>query len=143
MQFFKIPLLKSTTDQTVDMTISDNPYQLRVLWNERAGYFSLSVLDLNEAPILSNIKMVKNYPLISPFKDTRLPRGEFYFLDEKNRLGHRPRYDDIGESYNLYYYEPDAVPRAVQVIDRSLPQVGSIWDSGLSTWDDGASLWDQ
>lgn len=139
----RIPLLNSTTDQTLDLTISNNPYTLRVLWNDRFEYFSLSILDLNQEPILTNVKMVKNYPLIGQFKNTRLPRGEFYFIDERQRLGDRPGYDDLGVNYNLYYVEPELiVTAAAQVIEISAPVIGSVWDSGLSEWESG-TLWDQ
>lgn len=101
----KIPLVAETTDQTVSVELDGNPYILRVLWNERFGYFSLSIYTADEQPILLNIKMVKNYPLIGRFKDERLPFGDLYFVQEKG-TNERPIYEDVGGNCGLYYFEP-------------------------------------
>ena len=102
----KIPLLPATADQTLEIEIGGNPYILRVMWNERFGYFSLSINTADDEPILTNIKMVKNYSLIGRFKNTLLPGGDFIFLQEKGTAG-RPGYDDLATNYGLYYYEMD------------------------------------
>ena len=139
----KIQLLPDSSDQTFNVELGGNPYILRVLWNERYGYFSLSINTADEAPILTNIKMVKNYDLTSRFKDLRLPYGGLYFIQEKGNSD-RCGYDEIGINYNLYYYEPDAEEAVVQVFEQvAVPEIGSAWDSLLSEWDGGSSLWDQ
>jgi len=139
----EIPLLPDTTDQLIDVVLSDNPYTLRVLWNETFGYFSLSVFEREGAVIVENIKMVKNYPLIRRFKDTRLPVGELYFIDNKNK-NPRALYTSIGTNdYSLMYFVPDVVTAVESVVITAAPAVsGSIWDSGLSVWDSGSSSWD-
>jgi len=139
----KIPLQPETTDQLVSVELDGNPYILRVLWNERFGYFSLSVLTDDEQPILTNIKMVKNYSLIGRFKDTRLPFGDLYFVQEKG-IAARPGYNDLAVNCGLYYYEADAVVTAQpvrQVV--SEPLIGTVWDSLFTSWDNGSTLWDQ
>ena len=139
----EIPLLPDTTDQLVDVVLSDNPYTLRVLWNETFGYFSLSVFEREGAVIFENIKMVKNYPLIKRFKDTRLPVGELYFIDNKNK-NPRALYSSIGTNdYSLMYFVPEVVTSVESVVITAAPAVsGSIWDSGLTVFDGGASSWD-
>lgn len=107
----KIPLQSDTADQLVSVELDGNPYILRVLWNERFGYFSLSVSAADETPILTNVKMVKNFPLIGRFKDVRLPFGDFYFVQEKGNAA-RPGYSDLAVNFSLYYYEPDPVVTA-------------------------------
>lgn len=139
----KIPLLTETTDQRLTVELDGNPYILRVLWNERYGYFSLSINTIDDDPILTNIKMVKNYNLTSRFKDVRLPFGGLYFVQEKGNAT-LPGYADIGGNFGLYYYEPDVEPAASQVLEQvAAPVLGSIWDSGLSSYDGGSSAWDQ
>jgi len=138
----EIPLLADTTDQLVDVVLSDNPYTLRILWNEKYGYFSLSIYARDGAVILENIKMVKNYPLISRFKNTLLPIGDLYFIDNKNKHS-RALYESVGTGdYSLVYYVPDVVVSDVVVITPVAAVSGSIWDSGLSVWDSGSSSWD-
>lgn len=110
----KIPLQPETTDQLVTVELDGNPYILRVLWNERFGYFSLSIGSADDTPILTNIKMVKNYPLIGRFKDDLLPFGDLYFVQEKGSAA-RPGYSDLAVNFGLYYAEPDAVVTAQPV----------------------------
>lgn len=139
----KIPLQPETTDQLVSVELDGNPYILRVLWNERFGYFTLSIMEANESPLLTNVKMVKNYPLIGRFKNELLPFGDLYFIQEKGSAA-RPGYSDLGVTFGLYYYEADAVVTA-QPVRQQIGEavIGTVWDSGLSTWDTGSTLWDQ
>lgn len=143
MIFEELPLLPETTDQLIDVVLSDNPYTLRILWNELGGYFSLSVYERDGPVIVENIKMVKNYPLIKRFKDTRLPLGELFFIDRKNN-NLRPLYTSIGTGdYSLIYFEDDVVTAVESVlVTATAPVTGSIWDSGLTSWDSGATTWD-
>lgn len=107
MAIYSIELTADTTDQLFDVELSGNPYTLRVLWNERGGYFSLSVLEYRGDMILENVKMVKDYPLLGRFKDTRLPDGDLYFVDQKGKNA-RPIYESVGTGdYVLYYYEAE------------------------------------
>ena len=111
----EIPLSSDTTDQTIDVVLSGEPYTLRILWNELFGYFSLSVLERAGDVIVENIKMVPNYPLIGRFKDIRLPVGDLYFYNEQAiESGIRPSYFSIGTDatetkFGLLYYVPDVV----------------------------------
>ena len=107
----KIPLLADTTDQRLTVELGGNPYILRVLWNERFEYFSLSVHTAADEPLLTNVKMVRDHPLIGRFKDTRLPFGDLYLVRGKGSAD-RPGYADLGGSCNLFYYEPDPSPAA-------------------------------
>ena len=143
MIFSEIPLLPDTTDQLLDVVLSGNPYTLRVLWNEIGGYFSLSVYEREGVVILDNVKMVKNYPLIGRFKDARLPIGELFFIDNKNK-NERALYASIGTGdYSLVYFVPDVLASVESVVITPVIAVsGSIWDSSLSTWDAGATVWD-
>ncbi len=140
---YLIPLNPETSDQRLSVELSGNPYILRVLWNDRFGYWSMSINTADDEPILSNVKMVKDFGLTSRFKSTLLPPGELFFIQE-NGTSSRPSYEDMGTTHNLYYYEPDAVApvETVTVATASVP-LGTIWDSGASVWDSGDSEWDQ
>lgn len=136
----EIPLIAGQADQTLDVTLDGQPYTLRVLWNTRFEYFSLSINEKDGDAILTNIKMVNNYPLLKRFK--RLPMaGELYFIHRGGKT-YRPTFDDIGmNTYGLYYYDPEEAP------DNPVPLLPlgaavSIWDNGNSIWDGGASNWD-
>ena len=130
----KIPLLQTTADQTLEIEIGGSPYILRVMWNERFGYFSLSISTADDEPILTNIKMVKNYPLIGRFKNTLLPDGDFIFLQEKGTIG-RPGYDDLETNYGLYYYEMESATVDAVSLEPPAALIGTTWDSGTTLWD--------
>lgn len=134
-----INLLPETTDQLADVVLSGNPYTLRVLWNERHGYWALSIFERDGAAIVENIKMVKDYPLIGRFKNLLLPVGELYLIDPKSRPG-RPGYDAFKDHY-LTYLDPETVA-AVAASKLAAGQLGSIWDDGATAWDGGATKWD-
>lgn len=114
MIYQKIPLATDTTDQLVEVTLSGNAYRLRVLWNERFGYWSLSLSDVTGAPIITNIKMVTMFDLTSYYKDPRMPLGALYFAREKGPVK-RPDYKDLNRTHFLWYVGPDPVVTAQPV----------------------------
>lgn len=100
----KVPTSPQTSDQVIQVSLGNNPYLLRVMWNERFGYWSLSLSDITNSPIIENIKMVTMYDLTSRFKDKRMPYGYLAFVREKGPYK-RPDYNDLGLTHNLYYLE--------------------------------------
>jgi len=134
----EIPLLAGSADQSLDVTLDNVPYTLRVVWNERGGYWSLSVALRDGEPLLTNIKMVNNYPLVKRFQRLDMA-GELFFLHKSGKT-YRPTYDDVGGEYGLYYYDPETE----EDLPKPIPTRGStqsIWDGGNSIWDGGASNW--
>jgi len=141
MIFEAIKPLANTTDQLIDVVLSGNPYTLRILWNERHGYYSLSVFERDGPAILENVKMVKDYPLIGRFKNPLLPPGELFFIDPKNRPS-RPGYEAFTD-YVLTYFDAQEVASVSESSQSTKAAMsGSIWDGGLTVWDGGASTWD-
>jgi len=112
----EIPLIAGAPDQTVDVTLDGVPYTLRVLWNERFGYWSLSIYYRDGDAILLNIKMVNNYPLVKRFARLSM-KGDLYFLNRAG-LTYRPGFDDVGGQYGLFYYDPETVTNPVPIAPR-------------------------
>lgn len=142
--YYKIPIASDTPDQVFSVTLGNNPYRLRIYWNERFSYWSLDVMEADETAILQGIKLVENFTICQRFKDTRLPTGQLFLLRE-NGTNTRPTFDELGVNVNLYYYEPDAVDTtiAIKTIEaESSATIGTIWDSGLTEYDAGATAWD-
>ena len=141
MIFEALKPLTNTTDQLLDVVLSGNPYTLRILWNERHGYYSLSVFERDGPAIVEGVKMVKNYPLLGRFKNPLLPAGELFFVDPKNRPT-RPGYEAFTD-YLLTYFDAEDVPAVVASTQAETAALsGSIWDGGLSVWDTGSTTWD-
>lgn len=139
MKLYEIPLLAASADQTLSVTIENVPISMRVLWNERFGYWSLSIAFSDGEPVLTNVKMVNNWPLTKRYQ--RLPFvGDFYFVSKSGKTT-RPTYDDVGNDYGLFYYDPE------DVIDLPLPikprgSTQTVWDSGNTIWIDGSVITD-
>lgn len=133
----EIPLIAGSADQTLDVTIADVPYTLRVLWNERFGYWSLSISYRDGEAILTNIKMVNNFPLVGRFQRLNMA-GDLYFVHRAGKT-HRPTYDDAGGEYGLFYYDPETVADLpVPITPRGSTQ--TIWDGGNTIWKDGSVI---
>lgn len=103
----KIPLLTGAADQSLSIELDGNPYRLRLVWNVRAESFALDIATADGAPILTGVKAVANYGLISRYKSTLLPRGELYLVQDSGAPT-RPTPELIGVSFNLYFHKPDA-----------------------------------
>ena len=141
---YKLAVSTETPDQVFSTTLSGNPYRIRLTWNVRFGYWSLSLFEADETPIFQGIKLVENYPLMMRYQDTRLPTGQLMAIRESG-TNTRPGFDELGVNVNLYYYEPDAIASApaINVIAaETTATIGTLWDSGLTEWDAGATTWD-
>lgn len=136
---FEIPLTEQSSDQTLDIVISDIPYTIRVLWNERFQYFALSIAEKGGDQILTNVKMVPYFPLVGRYR--KLPfAGDIYFIHRAGRT-YRPGYDDIGGSaYGLFYFDPEKSVTYPSPL--AVPPLESFWDLGSSIWDGGTTHWD-
>lgn len=106
---YEIPLVASTTDQTLDIAIEGIPYTMRVLWNERFQFFTLTIRERGGGDILTGIKMVPYFGLVARYR--KLPfKGDLYFIHRAGKT-YRPGFDDIGgDAYGLFYYDPEAAP---------------------------------
>jgi hypothetical protein len=109
-----------------------------VQWNERFGYWSLSINERDGSPLLTNIKLVNNYPLVKRFQKLEM-RGELYFVHKGGKI-YRPTFDDVGGEYGLFYYDAEVTPD-YPVPAAPIGATTSIWDGGVSIWDGGASNW--
>jgi hypothetical protein len=103
----EIPLLKGKADQTLNVTLAGVPYTIRVLWNVTYEYWSLSINELEGDPILTNVKMVQNYPLVGRYRKLVM-NGDLYFLNRSGKT-YRPTFDDVGNgTYGLFYYDAES-----------------------------------
>lgn len=106
---YEIPLVPNTTDQTLDIAIEGIPYTLRVLWNERFQFFTLTIRERGGDDILTGVKMVPYFGLVSRYR--KLPfNGDLYFIHRAGKT-YRHGFTDIGgDAYGLFYYDPEVAP---------------------------------
>lgn len=109
MIIVQIPLVPNAADQQMDITLENQPITIRLLWNTRFEYWSLTLRERDGADLVTNVKMVNNYPLIGRFRKWTL-KGDFYFLSRSGSIA-RPTFDDVAtEEYQLFYYNPETPP---------------------------------
>jgi hypothetical protein len=144
MRAYRIPIAPGITDQTMQIELGGNPYRLRTLWNELGGYWSLSLLTVADEPILTNIKVVRDFPLLAAFADTRLPAGDLLLLRDRG-ADLSVTYDNFGDVFALYYYEVDAPVLDLPVTEIAAADpvsLGTDWDAGETEWDSRLTVWD-
>lgn len=79
----------------------DFPVTLRAKWNERFGFWSLGIYDRDRNPILTGIKLVQDFPLISQCNLSQFT-GELIFL-RMSGTKDRPDFSSLGGDHVLVY----------------------------------------
>ena len=134
----EIPILPQVADQTLNVTLDNEPYTLRLVYNVRFDFFSLSIAEKDGDNLISGIKAVHNYPLINRFQKTKF-KGDIYLL-HKGGKDIRPTFDTVGIEFGLYYYDAE-LPDDFPTHNIALGSTMSVWDGGNSIWDSGTSNW--
>lgn len=127
----QIPLLNDTTDQTLDVSIEDTPYTLRVLWNEKHKYFSLSISEIDGFILLENIKLVNNFALVQRFRRLAF-KGELFFVRKDGKDLMPTDLSDL-DRFALYYYDAETPV--------NYPALATVLGASQTVWDDGFTIW--
>lgn len=131
----EIPILYQSADQSLNVTLDNQPYTLRITYNVRFDFFTLSINEKDGNALISGIKMVHNYPLINRFQKTTF-KGDIYLL-HKGGKDIRPTFDNVGSEFGLYYYDQE-LPDDFPVPNITLGSNTTIWDEGNTIYiDDG------
>lgn len=86
-------------------TLSGRDYVLRFDWNQRDGYWMLSLLEPNGEPIITGVKLVADWPLLQGRLEALRPPGELLVVDSIEPHAD-PGFADLGERHALIYIEP-------------------------------------
>lgn len=77
-------------------------------WNAREEIWNLSILDVNDNPLLMGIKLISNYELILQHPTLAIPRGSLFLWDTSGE-GDSAGYNDLGTRHKLIYTTSDEV----------------------------------
>ena len=97
-----IPLDSSSTNYTLDVTLSGGVYRFGLYWNTRGQFWSLDIFDPSDNPIESGLKLVADWELISGLGNSALPPGFLYCVDTSGQ-GLDPTDSDLGTRVLLIY----------------------------------------
>lgn len=102
----QIPVLEDSAYQTQRIALDGRLYTLGLAWNQWASFWSISLWDSEDSPIVLGLRVVANWPMLRFYRyDTRTPPGEIIAHDLTGD-GSPPGYDDfgIGKRVELTYY---------------------------------------
>lgn len=103
MSVFQIPCVPAGASHWKQRTALDGTdYILVFEWLQRDGHWLLHVLDLQESPIASGLKLVTNWPLLRGVTDPRRPPGNLFVWDALG-LDDDPTFDGLGTRFVLAY----------------------------------------
>lgn len=102
MAQFIIPIAGSDAHFDLDVELSGTVYTLQLLWNTRAGHWTLSILAYQGAPIVAGQVLRADWAPILRQLDTRLPAGRLLLVDTSDE-GRDPTEDDLGVRVLLVY----------------------------------------
>jgi len=72
---------KNFSSFTEDITLDGKPYIFEFNFNSRGDFWTLSMYDREQHPLLEGRKIVLNYELIKQFTDERMPPNFLFSID--------------------------------------------------------------
>lgn len=102
----QIAIIEGAAYQRQRIALDGALYTLGLAWNQWASYWSLSLWDSEESPIVLGLRVVSNWPMLRYYKyDPRCPPGEI-IAHALTSDRSPPGFDDfgIGKRVELTYY---------------------------------------
>jgi hypothetical protein len=100
----EIPITADPPATTMQITLDGVPVQLKTYFNRRRGTWHLSIKNQDGVDIVNGVPLFVGWPILSRFKDTRLPPGTFMAVDT-GKDGVDPGQEDFGTRVKLLYIE--------------------------------------
>jgi hypothetical protein len=100
-------LLPTRTDYphyAFDIKLDGTPYHFDFDWNHRDSSWTFSVSSIDGTPLVVGRKVVVGFPLLSRFKNPKLPPGVLLALDTSN-AGVDPGETELGTRVQLVYMD--------------------------------------
>jgi hypothetical protein len=69
--------IKDDTNHELTIALDGSTYRLRFLYNQLTDNWSIDINDEDNNPILSNLRLVPNFPLIKNYVQEGQPKGDF------------------------------------------------------------------
>lgn len=92
-------------DSLSEITLSQKNYKIRFTYNSKYDFWSFGIKDADGSDIISNTKIVPNFPLLHYYADSRLPRGIFGCISTQQKIGRQAFNDNMAEFVYIPYSE--------------------------------------
>ncbi len=114
---------KEAASWTMQITLTNQIFNLAFVWNALNQYWIMSIYDRNQNPIVVGIKVVPNFDLTSQFVNVNLPLGDIVCQNILDKWTDIARFD-MGETTELIYYEPNEL-EAQAIVELSSQNSGN------------------
>lgn len=95
--------LNAETDQWVDEVFDGVPVSMRIKWNDRFQFFTISIYNRQRTPFVEGVKLTRDYPLIHSFRLSGAP-GELYCVRVYGDK-EKPAFESFPEEFTLVYLD--------------------------------------
>lgn len=102
-----IPFQKNLPSFSQEVTLENIPYIFDFAWNARGEFWSMSIYNRDQQPLVYGVKVVLLYPLIGKFVGRNLPPGEIYALDPSDNTENIEQNDFDSRLYLTYFTEEE------------------------------------
>jgi len=92
---------------TQEIILDNIPFRFTFNWNTRGEYWSMSIADRDLTPLISGLKVVIDFLLLSKFSGRNLPPGEIFAIDPSNQIIRIGRNDFQDKVSLIYLTEED------------------------------------
>ena len=104
MAVLEIPVTSDPQSSSMQITLDLVPVILKTYYNSRRGTWHLSIKAQDGTDLVNGAPIFVGWPVLSRFRDTRLPPGDFLAVDTGNQ-SLDPGQDDFGTRVKLIYVE--------------------------------------
>lgn len=81
-------------DVVSSVSLDDKLYKIRMTWNADGFFWTLHIWDKDENPLLTNVKVVPNFPLTFNKHCFDIPSGEFIVITNQTLIDREAFADD-------------------------------------------------
>jgi hypothetical protein len=110
--YLEMPVRTDLPSYHFQHDLEGKTYDLEFNWNDRGGFWTMDLNDELGSPIITGVRVITDYPLLSDYRVDGVPPGVFIAYDtggESKDAG----VDDFGTRVLLIYRESTTVDEAV------------------------------
>lgn len=101
----RIPIVPGQ-NQSLAMNLNGTDYRLRFLYNDEGNTWVMDIGDAQGIPIVCGIPLVSGSNLLAQYEHLQIGRGGAMFLFSAVQTTEYPGFNDLGDSWQLYFAFP-------------------------------------
>jgi hypothetical protein len=102
----QLPTFTNLARYSFESELDNAKFKFSFGWSERAGHWLMNIADASNTVLISGRRVVVGIPLLSRFRDIRLPKGILLAHDTSGN-DVEPGFADLGTRVKLLYFSSD------------------------------------